>query len=455
MPNISSLYTSLSALQTQRKVMDVTAHNVANEATPGYHRQRVELQSLGARPIAGVMAGAQNRPYGVTSTGVTRSVDVLLEARMVREEGNRSAANKTSSTMATIEGIFPEPSDTGLSSQLAEFWGAWSDVATNPESLSSRTALLQKATTLTENLHRASTDLTAVRNNAIERTGSLAIEVNDIAGRVADLNTMIVANPGDDNDLIDQRDMLVTSLSKLTGAVAQPSPGGMVDVYVNGRSIVSGTIAHEITGAGGTLRFTADNLALNPVSGEAGALAATITDIVPRYTAALDDVASTIVTQVNALHTTGYDQNSVTGRNFFDPANTTAASISLSADVLGQPANIAAGAPAPGPPGALDGEQARLLAALAESSTGPDSKYHALISGLAVETQATSRRADIQNQVADAAQSEADSVGAVSLDEEMANLTSAQRAFEAASRVLTAVDDMLAFLIERTGVVGR
>jgi flagellar hook-associated protein 1 FlgK len=172
----------------------------------------------------------------------------------------------------------------------------------------------------------------------------------------------------------------------------------------------------------------------------------------------LDDVASTLVTTVNAVHSVGYDQSSTTGRNFFDPANLTAATISLSADVLGQPANIAAGAPVlPGPtaPGVLDGEQARRIAALADQATGADTKYQSLITSLAVETRAASSRADIQDRVADTAIRDRDSVGAVSVDEEMTSLVMAQRAFEANARVITAVDEMLGFLIERTGTVGR
>jgi flagellar hook-associated protein 1 len=483
MPNISSLYTSLSALQAQQKVMDVTSHNVANASTPGYHRQRVELKSLGAQPASGLMSGSSRGPYGVAVVGVTRSADAMLEARVVREEGGRASADLTATTMSGIEGIFPEPTDVGLGSQLDAFWGAWTAVATNPGDLASRTQLLQTATTLATSLNRTSADLTSVRDTAVDRVGSLASEVNDLAGQVASLNGTIASSPGS-LDLIDQRDLLVTSIAKLTGANAVPSPGGQVDVYVNGRAIVSGTRAFALESASGTdagppavafagrLQFAAGHVAVNATSGEAAALAATITDIVPRYLGMIDTVASSLVTGVNALHTQGYDQNSVIGGNFFKPAvaasvgpppvagvPVTAANIALDANVAGKPGNIAAGAPIGPPPstapGALDGEQARAIALLADSATGPDSNYHALIAGLAVETQAAGRRADIQSQVADTAQTDADSVGAVSIDEEMANLVSSQRAFEASAKVLTAIDDMIAFLIERTGMVGR
>jgi flagellar hook-associated protein 1 FlgK len=232
----------------------------------------------------------------------------------------------------------------------------------------------------------------------------------------------------------------------------------MVDVTVNGRPIVSATTAFDLDGTTGTLVFQSDGLPVGPTSGEAASLSATITDVVPRYRALLDDVANTLVTTVNAVHSVGYDQAGTTGRTFFTPAGVTAATISLSTDVVGQPSHVAAGAPVlPGPtaPGPLDGEQARLMAALADSATGADSKYHAMITGLAVETRGATQRAEIQDQVAESAIRDADSVGAVSIDEEMAGLVAAQRAFEASARVFTVIDEMLQTLIERTGVVGR
>lgn len=457
MPNFSSLNTAFSGMNSQKRVLDVIAHNISNATTEGYHRQRADLKSLGGTAATGVFSG-RSQSYGVDVVGVTRAYDVLLAGRAVREDAARTAANMTSTSMSTVEGVFPEPSDLGLAHQLDVFWGSWTDLANDPGSLAARTQLLENANTLATNLRRSSNDLQAVADSAVSRMTTLAAEVNDLADQIANLNRTISTTFGENNDLLDQRDVLVGRMANLTGAVARPSDANGIDLYINNRAIVSGTIVQRLDGTTGPLTWQSDGSNVNPTSGEAQALTAVITDVVPRYKTQLDDIASTLVTQVNALHTTGYDQSSTTGRNFFDPANLTAATISLSVDVAGQPANIAAGAPVlPGPvaPGVLDGEMARQIAALADAATGADTKYQSMITTLAVETRSAQGRASIQDQVADAAIRDADSVGSVSLDEEMANLTAAQRAFEANARIITAIDEMLGFLIERTGVVGR
>jgi flagellar hook-associated protein 1 len=449
MANISGLYTALSGMQAQRKVMDITAHNVSNASTEGYHRQRVELASSGARMGAGIFAG-RSTMYGVDVIGVSRSVDELLEARSVREEAGRAAASLANSTFERIEGVFAEPTDNGLASQLQAFWGAWTDVANNPGGLAQRTALLQAADTLASSLHRTADDLQSVKDTAIAGVVDLSKDANELAEQIASINKKIVGAPESANDLRDQRELLVNQLSQLTGAQARAGDNGQVDVYIGGRAVVAGQLSFALDGTGGTLRWASDGAVVTAPSGKAATLAATITDIVPRYTASLDSMVNTLVTQVNLVHNAGYDQSSTTGRDFFDPANVTAASISLSVDVAGLPQNVAAGAPVlPGPtaPGALDGEQARAIARIAESTSGPDSEYRALVSSLAVESRAALRRADIQDQIADATRAEADSIGGVSIDEEMANLTASQRAFEASARVLTIVDEMLGTVI--------
>jgi flagellar hook-associated protein 1 FlgK len=302
-------------------------------------------------------------------------------------------------------------------------------------------------------LRRGVEDLTAVSDAAKTRMTGIANEVNDLTARIVTFNQTIAGLTDPSADLLDQRDQLVAKLTNLSGALTQVTGTGEVNVFIGGRQVVAGTFAAQLQAPSGTLQFD-DGQAVLMTSGEGASVAATINDVVPRYLSALDDIANTLVTSVNTMHAAGYGQDGVTGRNFFDPAGTTAATIAISSDVAGQPSLLAAGAPKlPGPtaPGALDGNQARLIAALASSATGASTRYQTMISGMAIESRSAQQRAEVQGTIADNAVKEADSVGSVSIDEEMTQMMEAQRAFQAASRVLSTVDEMLSFLIERTG----
>ena len=448
MPNISSLNTPLSAMRAQRQILDVTARNIANATTTGYHRQRVELATPGTSGISGSGGNA-----GVDVSRVSRSADDLIIARASREEAGRSAADATAATLARIESLFPEPSDHGLAAQLDDYWGSWSSVANDPGNQTARSSLLSKASTVVNSLRRGVEDLTAVSDAAKTRMTGIANEVNDLTARIVTFNQTIAGQIDPSADLLDQRDQLVAKLTNLSGALTQVTGTGEVNVFIGGRQVVAGTFAAQLQAPSGTLQFD-DGQAVLMTSGEGASVAATINDVVPRYLSALDDIANTLVTSVNTMHAAGYGQDGVTGRNFFDPAGTTAATIAISSDVAGQPSLLAAGAPKlPGPtaPGALDGNQARLIAALASSATGASTRYQTMISGMAIESRSAQQRAEVQGTIADNAVKEADSVGSVSIDVEMTQMMEAQRAFQAASRVLSTVDEMLSFLIERTG----
>jgi flagellar hook-associated protein 1 len=448
--SISSMYTALSGLHAQRKVLDVTAHNIANESTAGYHRQRVELKPIGVSSVAAVFAGQNSRVGGVDIVGVVRLVDQLAERRYLAETGAQGGTSTMRTTMEAVELAFPEPSDDGLAAILDDFFGGWSDVASRPGDPATRTQLLERAQTTVDALHRADADLRSISDTAKGAVIDLASDVNAIAQQIAELNTAITGSANAANDLSDQRDTLIRQLSELTGADPRPQGSGTVDVYIGGRAVVSGNFVFAVDGSGGQLRWADDGTNVVAPPSKAASLAATINDVVPRYQALLDGVAAQLVTQINTLHGAGYDPTGATGLDFFDPAGVTARSIALSSDVAGQPGKIAAGAPVlPGPtaPGPLDGEQARAIAAIAGSPTGPGATYRSLVSTLGVEARAAVRRDAIQGTVTAAAEATASEVGGVSLDEEMANLVAAQRAYEASARVLTTIDELLGTLI--------
>lgn len=457
MPSISSLYTALSGLTAQQRVMEVVSHNVANQATPGYRRQRVDLTPVAIRPGFGD-AGNGTRSGGVLINGVSQSREDLIAARAIREQGALRTAEGLGASLGRLEQIYAEPGDLGIASQLQALWTSFNDLANQPGSVAARTQLLQQADALTRSLHGAADTIEGLRTVTSDRVAGLADQVNTLATELARLNASITSTPTMANDLRDRRDLLVTQLSELIGAQPHTTASGQFDLTVGGRSLVTGDQVYRLDGAGGALTWSADGRPVNATRGEAAALLTTLHDIVPRYTTALDAVAATLVNDVNALHLTGYDQNGVTGRRFFDPAGVTAATIQLSVDVAGLPANIAAGAPVPPlntAPGPLDGDLARQLARLADTASGADAAYRSMVGSLAVEARAAEQSTRVQADITEAATRDDASVSSVSLDEEMAQLVSAQRAYEASARVLTAVDDMLGILIERTGLVGR
>lgn len=215
----------------------------------------------------------------------------------------------------------------------------------------------------------------------------------------------------------------------LTGVSARVSGAGPFNVQFQ-------TVA---TGAGQSLTLTADgtNIFGGALVATAGAAAVS----------GNNGLAAQIAHTVNALHSQGADLNGDAGTELFafDPVN------GLSV-IISDPNRLAAAAA--GKPG-LDGSNALNLADVSNSSGSPDSTYRSLIISLGVEAQTVNRRVDIQGDITKQVDAARDSGAGVSIDEEMANMVAFQHTFAAASRVITAIDQMLERLINGTGLVGR
>ena len=113
------------------------------------------------------------------------------------------------------------------------------------------------------------------------------------------------------------------------------------------------------------------------------------------------------------------------------------------------------------PVGAYDGINAEALSALrnalvAEGGTvNLDDSIRSLVSYVGELTAAATAGVRSQTAMTAAAENARVQAHGVSIDEEMVNLITYQRAYDAAARVMTAVDESLDTLINRTGVVGR
>jgi flagellar hook-associated protein 1 FlgK len=473
MGDFTSINTALSGILAQRKALEVIGHNIANAQTDGYTRQTVQMQSTGVSGYGlwsnsgGVSVGT-----GVTVESVTRMREELLDQQARRAMSGDANASKTADILGGVERLMPEPSDTGIAAKLSQFWNAWDDAAASPGDVPTRQALLENAATLTTTFHQVSSSISAFRSSLQDDLTATVAQVNADSARVAELNqsiTAAIAGGANAGDLQDQRDLLVDRIVAATGATTRPGEGGTVDIFLGGGTLVRGAHADALAVVNGPnldppldtmgltrteLRWQVDGYPVANLGGTAAATLSGINDSVPSYLHQLDEVAGSVVASVNALHLTGHGLDPVADvdLNFFDPTATTAATIAVSTDVAGQPSRIALAA---GTGGALDGSLAHQIAALTESPTGPDALHRQLVGRLAIDVDNANGRAAVQANVATQAKSDRQAVIGVSLDEEMTNLVATQHAFEASSRVLTAVDEMLDTLINRTGTVGR
>jgi flagellar hook-associated protein 1 FlgK len=166
---------------------------------------------------------------------------------------------------------------------------------------------------------------------------------------------------------------------------------------------------------------------------------ATLGGTVPHYAAELDAVAASLAGTVNAQHATGYDLAGNPGGTFF--TGSTAATIAVA---VTDPAKVAA---AGTPGGNLDGGNADAMAALTTAAGGADLRYRQVVADLGTAAHTVNQRASIQAALTNQADAAVATYSGVSLDEEMTNMLTYQRAYQAAARVMSTVDSVLDTLI--------
>jgi flagellar hook-associated protein FlgK len=158
---------------------------------------------------------------------------------------------------------------------------------------------------------------------------------------------------------------------------------------------------------------------------------------------------------MNAAHVAGYDLNGAAGTNLLGSSGgpISAATIVVA---ISDPALLAASkvAPTAGVP-AMDNGNADAIAQLRQLTTGADADYRRMIVELGVQSAVAQRNLDIQSVITTQVDAARESVAGVNIDEEMTNMLQFQHAYAAAGRLVTAIDETLDVLINRTGIVGR
>ena len=449
------------ALLTQQAVLQTIGHNIANVDTPGYSRQRVRITPT----------FPETNALGQFGTGVSvadvRHVRDLFLGRQFRE-ANKELGSWTAKerTLRQIESFFNEPGDNTLGNAMNRFFDAWSDLSTNPDA-TNRRALINRADELVNYFHQLARQLDDLYD-AVDRDLAVVTEdINRYTAEIARLNEQIASQElaGDSaNDLRDKRDLLIDQLSELIDVRTIDQPNGTATVLMGAMMLVDGNDAFpveaEVTLEDGktqrVLKWEGTDIALDNTNGRLAGLLEARDRIIPSYRQQLDELARTIVEQVNELHRAGYGLDNTTGVDFFDPSATDAATIRINTEVRDDINKIAAAAQADGyGQNALAIAELRNLRVMSGGTMSVHEFYTSLVGGIGIETQEAQSFTDNFELLRQQVENSRQSVQGVSLDEEMANMVKAQQAYNAAARVITSMDQALDTLIRRTGVVGR
>jgi flagellar hook-associated protein 1 len=472
----SMLSIARSAIQAHQTAAEVVSQNIANSETEGYSRQRAEILPGPSTEFTFGTLGT-----GVTVENIRRLRNGALDINYRLQTGKSEGANVRADLLSQVEGIFGEPSDAAMAASLDAFWSSWSDLANNPGNATAQSAVRQRGSQVASLFNTYANQLTDVENGTRSQLSNTIDQANALMQRMAQLNHDITAAEADNRqapDLRDARDLVSDQLANLLGARTVPQSNGTYAVVVAGTTIVDAANVRSLAlqpGNPTSIAVASTGSQLRFVGGSAGSMLGVLNTDIASLRSKLDTMARAVVNGVNFLHMSGWTAaGDALGRSnwtppaptgsrieFFDPTNTTAASMSLSTDVTANAAVIAAGTTQNGPG---DNGLALSIAALRddngmaalEASVGPTygtliglasgttygEYYRDAATTLGLDVAAASSDASALGTLATQAQNRRSSVMGVSIDEELTLMMRHQQAFIAASRLVQAADEM-------------
>ncbi len=487
MPNLSGINIALQAILAQSHSMQVIEHNVSNANTPGYRRQAAILMATSPTSLGGAefVKGAPGQiGTGVTIDRIQRFNLQFFDTRFRSASADASNWEAQSSILNQFEPVMAETSLDGLTPKLDEFWASWQTLSTDPTNYSLRAALLDNASSLANGFTRRTAQISQLRNDQNLVVTDQVGQINSLATEVASLNGEIsrVLSVGEQpNDLLDKRDLALDQLATLTGAAATLQKSGEVSVSIGGHVLVVGHDTFQLSTQTNAIDkavqdvYWSDGQQMIPPSGSLKGVLDVRDNFLTAQQTGLDNLAGTIIDQVNTIHLSGYGPTSAipvpvppalnatlaqkvaVGDNFF--TGTKAIDMAVNT-VLSQDLGKIATADASGQAGnnAIAVQIAALKFEKVMGTTNTltmNEFYNGQITDRSLLTQRASENATQQNLVVKSLSDSRESVSGVSLDEEAANMAKTQKAYQAAARMLTAYDEMLDTVINRMGLVGR
>jgi flagellar hook-associated protein 1 len=318
-----------SALAAAQVGLSTTGHNIANASTPGYSRQVVTQAAAQAQSTGNGFVG-----QGTEIASISRTFNEILAKQVVNSQAASSSSQVYASQLSSINNMLSDAS-AGLNPAISDFFNSVSDLAANPSDTPTRQTMLSNAQSLVNRLQSTNSRLNEVRNDINTQLSGSVNLVNTYARQIASLNnsieTAISSDGNPPNDLMDQRDQLVTELSKQVKTTVVPQGQGSYNIYVgNGLPLVIGKTIMSLTTASSPtdpsrleVAYVSSGKAtvLSPSSlpgGEIGGLLQFRAESLDNVQNQVGQIALVLADTFNTQHQQGIDLNGNVGGNLFN-----------------------------------------------------------------------------------------------------------------------------------------
>lgn len=455
------------AMNTQRAGVEVAGQNLANVNNPAYARQRVAIASSIA-----IQSEVGPQGTGSDAVAITQMRSAVLDDQLQAEASNRGLLQSVQLALQYAQAALGTQIDTttnsaegssaaqgtgsahSLSDSLSELFSAFQSWSTNPTSMAERQTLLMKASSLSLQFNQLNSrldNLSASLNSTIQSEVSVANQLlTDIASLNQKITTAEAAVGASANDLRDTRQARIEELARYVKLDLSVGNGSSINISIGGVAMVTNNQVNDTLEAydpgSGSLLLRATT-AGTPMSLTGGSIQGTIAardGTITQLRTDINVLASELITYVNLAHQPGFSLSGTTGADFF--TGTSAADIGVNSALLGDPGLLQAA----GVSGAAGDNQTALALAqlartkfLALNNQTFNQSYGQTVASFGQELSSVNTKLSDQQTVENMLLRQRDSIGGVSLDEEMTDLTRFQKAFAASARLITTVDEML------------
>jgi flagellar hook-associated protein 1 FlgK len=230
----------VSAMNAAQIGLATTEHNIANANTPGFTRQEIVQ---GTRLPQSTGAGYVGQ--GVDVSTVKRIYNEFLFNQVLQGQTQASQLETYYQQIGQIDNMLAD-SNAGLSPAIQEFFSAVNNVASSPDSQASRQAMLGSAQFLAARFQSLNQRLSDINSSINGQISSSVMTINSYAQQIATMNKNIVLaqaafNGQLPNDLLDQRDQLISQLNKEIKTTVVKQSDGSINVFIGaGQSLVVG-----------------------------------------------------------------------------------------------------------------------------------------------------------------------------------------------------------------------